>query len=103
MKANPDEHLRVESGRSRFPFLELFLALAVIGGLVFYWFQSEEKKSGPSVVLVPAIEVPAMQPDLPTTPDIPQQPESVAVLAGCLLYTSPRPRDATLSRMPSSA
>ena len=41
MKANPDEHLSVESERSRFPFLELFLALAVIGGLVFYWFQSE--------------------------------------------------------------
>ena len=81
MKANPDEHLSVESDRSRFPFLELFLALAVIGGLVFYWFQSEEKKSGPSVVLVPAIAVPAMQPDLPTTPDIPQQPEPVAVLA----------------------
>ena len=82
MKANPDEHLSVESGRSRFPFLELFLALAVIGGLVFYWFQSEEKKSGPSVVSVPAMAVPAMQPDLPTTPDIPQQPEPVAVLAG---------------------
>ena len=82
MKANPDEHLSVESERSRFPFLELFLALAVIGGLVFYWFQSEEKKSGPNVVSVPAMAVPAMQPDLPTTPDIPQQPESVAVLAG---------------------
>ena len=27
----------------------------------------------------------------------------VALLAGCLLYTSPSPRDATLSRMPSSA
>lgn len=82
MKANPDEHLSVESERSRFPFLELFLALAVIGGLVFYWFQSEEKKSGPNVVSVPAMAVPAMQPDLPTTPDIPQQPEPVAVLAG---------------------
>jgi hypothetical protein len=81
MKANPDEHLSVESDRSRFPFLELLLALAVIGGLVFYWFQSEEKKSGPSVVSVPAMAVPAIQPDLPTTPDIPQQPEPVAVLA----------------------
>ena len=49
---------------------------------MFYWFQSEEKKSGPSVVSVPAIAVPAMQPDLPTTPNIPQQPEPVAVLAG---------------------
>ena len=27
----------------------------------------------------------------------------VAYLQGCLLYTSPSPRDATLSRMPSSA
>ena len=26
-----------------------------------------------------------------------------AVVWGCLLYTSPSPRDATLSRMPSSA
>ena len=26
-----------------------------------------------------------------------------ALIAGCLLYTSPSPRDATLSRMPSSA
>ena len=26
-----------------------------------------------------------------------------ALVSGCLLYTSPSPRDATLSRMPSSA
>ena len=29
--------------------------------------------------------------------------DHLAVLKGCLLYTSPSPRDATLSRMPSSA
>ena len=29
--------------------------------------------------------------------------EDVIVLSICLLYTSPSPRDATLSRMPSSA
>ena len=29
--------------------------------------------------------------------------ESLATLLACLLYTSPSPRDATLSRMPSSA
>ena len=29
--------------------------------------------------------------------------KGVSVFAGCLLYTSPSPRDATLSRMPSSA
>ena len=27
----------------------------------------------------------------------------VNIITGCLLYTSPSPRDATLSRMPSSA
>ena len=31
------------------------------------------------------------------------QIKSDVVLKGCLLYTSPSPRDATLSRMPSSA
>ena len=29
--------------------------------------------------------------------------EKIEELLGCLLYTSPSPRDATLSRMPSSA
>ena len=29
--------------------------------------------------------------------------ENAAILIACLLYTSPSPRDATLSRMPSSA
>ena len=28
---------------------------------------------------------------------------AIAIKKGCLLYTSPSPRDATLSRMPSSA
>ena len=28
---------------------------------------------------------------------------TIAMFLGCLLYTSPSPRDATLSRMPSSA
>ena len=42
-----------------------------------------------------------------TNPDF-LQPESrrnemIAFVSGCLLYTSPSPRDATLSRMPSSA
>ena len=33
----------------------------------------------------------------------PETGVSVVRLHGCLLYTSPSPRDATLSRMPSSA
>ena len=35
--------------------------------------------------------------------DIHDYEKRIAVLYFCLLYTSPRPRDATLSRMPSSA
>ena len=33
----------------------------------------------------------------------PPQPRPVEAHLSCLLYTSPSPRDATLSRMPSSA
>ena len=31
------------------------------------------------------------------------RPEAIIITSACLLYTSPSPRDATLSRMPSSA
>ena len=34
---------------------------------------------------------------------LPTRIERYTVLRSCLLYTSPSPRDATLSRMPSSA
>ena len=34
---------------------------------------------------------------------LPQLREAIARFYACLLYTSPSPRDATLSRMPSSA
>ena len=38
-----------------------------------------------------------------TAPSVGQVVEVTGVANGCLLYTSPSPRDATLSRMPSSA
>jgi hypothetical protein len=82
MKANPDEHLILEPKRSRLPALEIVLALAIIAGLVFYWLQSDEKTSGESVVSVPSIVVPATRLDLPATPDIPDQPDSAALLSG---------------------
>ena len=46
------------------------------------------------------------QPKLRIKPDIfstNRSEESYMKYGGCLLYTSPSPRDATLSRMPSSA
>ena len=39
----------------------------------------------------------------PNNPDIHGQHKSSGIYKSCLLYTSPSPRDATLSRMPSSA
>ena len=38
-----------------------------------------------------------------SVPLINQRPFKSIYFGGCLLYTSPSPRDATLSRMPSSA
>mgnify|MGYP003310065893 CR=1 FL=1 len=46
----------------------------------------------------------SMQSSVPGLMDISKEPKKVHELYGtCLLYTSPSPRDATLSRMPSSA
>ena len=42
-------------------------------------------------------------PQTETTPFHPRSPYGVAKLYGCLLYTSPSPRDTIRSRMPSSA
>ena len=36
-------------------------------------------------------------------PDLPKDKTFAVLVKTCLLYTSPSPRDATLSRMPSSA
>ena len=44
-----------------------------------------------------------LEADLITTLDQRQQSEQQVGCHTCLLYTSPSPRDATLSRMPSSA
>ena len=42
----------------------------------------------------------SVQEQLQTAPKVPLR---IGLHLGCLLYTSPSPRDATLSRMPSSA
>jgi hypothetical protein len=78
MRAEPEEHVILESKRSVFPLVELLLATAVLAGLVFLWFWLEEKEPVATVVEVPAIADPAPKPDLPRTPDIPQRPEPVA-------------------------
>ena len=44
-----------------------------------------------------------LNPDIANVDIIDNESEQVSLSISCLLYTSPSPRDATLSRMPSSA
>jgi hypothetical protein len=78
MRADPDDVISRDTRRSRFPFVELVLALAVIAGLVFFWFWSEEKPAETTASLPPVV-VPAVAPELPPTPDIPEREEAVTV------------------------
>ena len=48
------------------------------------------------------IKLPVVK-EIPLTIYLNKQEIVTAMTLGCLLYTSPSPRDATLSRMPSSA
>lgn len=78
MRADPDDVISREPRRSKFPFVELVLALAVIAGLVAFWFWSEEKPAETTASLPPVV-VPASGPELPPTPDIPEREEAVTV------------------------
>ena len=89
----------------RFPAPE---ALTAPGGFV-WWYLDLTDGAGNGVVLIWSFGLPF----LPGYADAArkgqgQSPASrpslnVAVYKGCLLYTSPSPRDRTRSRMPSSA
>ncbi|MBK6736833.1 MAG: DUF3014 domain-containing protein [Haliea sp.] len=78
MRADPDDVISRDTRRSRFPLVELVLALAVIAGLVIFWFWSEEKPAETAASLPPVV-VPAVVPELPPTPDIPEREEAVTV------------------------
>jgi hypothetical protein len=80
MRADPDDVISRDTRRSRFPFVELVLALAVIAGLVIFWFWSEEKPAETETAAsLPPVVVPAVVPELPPTPDIPEREEAVTV------------------------
>lgn len=79
MKPDPDDILSHDAPRSRVPIVELVLALAVIAGLVFFWFWSEEDKPADNAAGLPSEVVPAKAPALPPTPDIPEREEVVTV------------------------
>ena len=61
----------------------------------------------PTVLSAPAIvtllRYPNASTNLPNRPSLGQKDLCLTQVIDCLLYTSPSPRDATLSRMPSSA
>jgi hypothetical protein len=75
MKAEPEEILSHNSKRSRVPIVELLIALAVIAGLVIFWFWSEEEKPAAISATIPQVVVPAQAPELSPTPDIPVREE----------------------------
>lgn len=78
MRADPDDIVSRDTRRSKFPFVELVLALAVLAGLVIFWFWSEEKPAETTATLPPVV-VPADPTELPPTPDIPEREEVVTV------------------------
>lgn len=80
MRADPEEYSGPVATRSRFPIVELLLALVLAGGLAAFWFWSERESPQTTVITVPPIEAHAVAPDVPATPDIPQRPEPVAAV-----------------------
>ena len=67
-------------------------------------YKKETEKEGGSVVGDGGGKDLATPTSQSAEPQVPQEiSDPVSVCVCCLLYTSPSPRDATLSRMPSSA
>ena len=81
---------------------EFFLTLAASEYLALLVYAEDCPSNRQEVQRIQkAIEKPV---DMPVTVNFgPRYLHSVGQLHNCLLYTSPSPRDATLSRMPSSA
>lgn len=75
MRADPEEYSGHVAPRSRFPLVELLLALVLMAGLAAFWFWSEKEQPRDNVVTIPTSPSPTIQPDLPATPDIPQRTE----------------------------
>jgi hypothetical protein len=74
MRADPEEYVPLETRRSRFPFVELLLALVLIAGLVVFWFWTQDKKPATTIVQVPPVATSPKPPEVPATPDIPPRP-----------------------------
>lgn len=80
MRADPEEYIALDPPRSRFPMVELLLALAVVAGLVAFWYLKVEKRPPETPAETPVVTVPATPSEVPPTPDIPQREEAATVI-----------------------
>jgi Protein of unknown function (DUF3014) len=83
MRADPEEYAPMNTPRSRVPVVELLLAVALIAGLLIFWFWTDtQKKQTPEATVAEArpVAVAASAPEMPATPDIPQRNEPATVL-----------------------
>ena len=95
---------------------QIWLMLVIVFGVIAFGFlmvpKSEEQRqkmielfgtTNQGQLVKPATDFSALMTEIPAT----EKPKWQIVIAGgstcCLLYTSPSPRDRSLSRMPSSA
>ena len=83
MRADPDEYSGPATRRSRFPIVELLLALVLAAGLAAFWFWTQREPPAEQVVSIPVTPAPApaSPPELPATPDIPAPAVPVAPAA----------------------
>ena len=66
-------------------------------------FQFDYKSSTSKLRIIPYVSDSSVVKEVSFTPEFDRWYHLAAVRDGCLLYTSPSPRDGLLSRMPSSA
>ena len=80
MRADPEEYVPLDTRRDRVPIVELLLAVALIAGLLIFWFWTQEQKPAAKTIEVPPVAVTAPLSGMPATPDIPQRTEPVTVV-----------------------
>ena len=81
MRADPEEQWSPDSRRTRFPIVELLLALAIIAGLAFYWLREADQNPAETPIQIPPIAAATPDAKIPSTPDIPQRPQPAPVEA----------------------
>jgi hypothetical protein len=81
MRADPEEHIGLDTQRNGFPYVKVLLIAGIFAGLSVYWLSGKEQQPETTVVQLPATPTTAKQPELPQTPDIPQRPKPAVASA----------------------